>query len=60
MGIYLSHTTQAYLRHFENEDLIRVVTLIWEHISLDVSPVAKVLELCDVIYNVKQPQVLNI
>ena len=51
------HTTsRTNLRHLEDEHLVRIITLSWELVPLDVGPIANALELCDAIHNTKPPQ----
>ena len=44
-------TTRANLRHLENKNLVRIVTLAWENISLDIGPGAYTFKLGDAIHN---------
>ena len=44
-------TTRADLGHLENKNFVRVVTLAWELIPLDVGPVADTSKLGDAIHN---------
>ena len=44
-------TTRADLGHLENKNFVRVVTLAWELIPLDVSPIADTSKLGDAIHN---------
>src|SRR5665213_708460 len=49
-------TSWTNLRHLEDENLVRLVTLSWELISLDVGPIANASELSDAIHNTEPPQ----
>ena len=55
----IDSTIRAYLRHFKNEDLIRLVALAKEHVPLNIRSIAKALELGDTIHDIKPKQVLE-
>ena len=44
-------TTGADLRHFENKNFVRIVTLAWELIPLDIGPTADTSKFGDAIHN---------
>jgi hypothetical protein len=44
-------TTRANLRHLENENFVRIVTLSWELIPLDIGPGADTSKFGDAIHN---------
>jgi hypothetical protein len=44
-------TTRADLRHFENKNFVRIVTLAWELIPLDIGPTADTSKFGDAIHN---------
>ena len=44
-------TTRADLRHFENKNFVRIVTLAWELIPLDIGPGADTSKFGDAIHN---------
>jgi hypothetical protein len=44
-------TTRANLGHFENKNFIRIVTLAWELIPLDIDPTADTSKFGDAIHN---------
>ena len=45
------HLTKADLKHFENENFVRLVTLAWELIPLNIGPSAHTSKLGDAIHN---------
>jgi hypothetical protein len=44
-------TTRANLGHFENKYFVRIVTLAWELIPLDIGPIADTSKFGDAIHN---------
>ena len=52
-------TSMTNLRHLEIENLVRIVTMSWELVPLDVGPIANALELCDAIHNTEPPQIFE-
>jgi hypothetical protein len=49
-------TSRTNLGHLEDEHLVRIVTLSWELVSLDIGPIANTPKLCDAIHNTEPPQ----
>jgi hypothetical protein len=52
-------TSKTNLQHLEDEHLVRIVTLSWELIPLDVGPTANASELCDAIHNIEPLQIFE-
>src|ERR1700737_3914763 len=52
-------TSRTNLRHLEDEHLVRIVTLSWELVPLDVGPIANAFEFCDAIHNTEPPQIFE-
>ena len=51
--------TWAYLKHFENENLIGFVTLARKHVPMNIGPIAESPKLGDSIHDTKPSQVLE-
>jgi hypothetical protein len=54
------HTTsRTNLGQLEDEHFVCIVTLSWEFVPLDVSPIANTPQLCDAIHNTEPPQIFE-